>query len=106
MKTPAEIRIDSAARVLTLHWPDGGVLRITHERLRRACPCAGCRAARLAGHDAAPDPIVTVTGIEPMGYGVQLSFSDGHDRGIFPWSYLESVAHTPPPHGAPRCACP
>jgi DUF971 family protein len=96
MKAPVEIRIDRAARVLTLHWPDGGIQHIAHAQLRRACPCAGCRAARLAGHDTEPDPAITLTAIEPMGYGVQLSFSDGHDRGIFPWTYLEYVMHQPP----------
>lgn len=32
----------------------------------------------------------------PMGYGVQLVFSDGHDRGIFPWAWLERFV---PPAG-------
>lgn len=35
---------------------------------------------------------LTLTGIVPMGYGVQLIFSDGHERGIFPWTWLERFA--------------
>nr|WP_234825174.1 gamma-butyrobetaine hydroxylase-like domain-containing protein [Cupriavidus necator] len=26
-----------------------------------------------------------------MGYGVQIVFSDGHDRGIYPWRYLQAL---------------
>ena len=33
--------------------------------------------------------IVEIKGIEPVGsYAVQLSFSDGHDTGIYSWDYL------------------
>ncbi|MBN3818806.1 DUF971 domain-containing protein, partial [Paraburkholderia sp. Se-20369] len=59
--------------------------------LRAACPCAGCRAQRLAGGPAQSPPGVMVTAIHPMGYGVQLVFSDGHARGIYPWPYIASL---------------
>jgi DUF971 family protein len=91
MRTPAEMRTDAATRVLTVRWPDGATQCIAHADLRSMCPCAGCRAVRLAGRAVAADPQVTLTGIEPMGYGVQLTFSDGHARGIFPWVYLEAI---------------
>jgi len=28
----------------------------------------------------------------PSGYGLQFIFDDGHERGIFPWVYLERLA--------------
>ncbi|SDC88501.1 gamma-butyrobetaine hydroxylase-like domain-containing protein [Paraburkholderia lycopersici] len=99
MRTPDEIRIDATARVLTLRWPDGETQRIAHAQLRAACPCAGCRRVRLAGNPAAAvvvSPDVTLSGIEPMGYGVQLSFSDGHARGIYPWSWLHALGRGNP----------
>lgn len=37
--------------------------------------------------DLAPSDIC-VQAINAQGYGVQLIFSDGHDRGIYPWDYL------------------
>lgn len=37
-------------------------------------------------------PDVRITAIEPAGYGVQLVFSDGHARGIYPWAYLNALA--------------
>ena len=40
---------------------------------------------------------LTITNIEPIGnYAVRLAFSDGHDRGIFPWAYLTEIAAAGP----------
>lgn len=91
MRAPDEIRIDSTARELALQWPDGNTQRIAYARLRAACPCAGCRRIRLDGRPVAVNPDVTLSGIEPMGYGVQIIFSDGHARGIYPWSWLHAL---------------
>lgn len=36
---------------------------------------------------------VAITGIEPQGnYAIKLIFSDGHDSGIYSWSYLKQLA--------------
>jgi DUF971 family protein len=34
---------------------------------------------------------VRVQRITSQGYGVQLVFSDGHERGIYPWAYLRDL---------------
>lgn len=35
---------------------------------------------------------VTITGIEPVGhYAVKLSFSDGHDTGLYTWDWLRRL---------------
>ncbi|MEM5424554.1 gamma-butyrobetaine hydroxylase-like domain-containing protein [Paraburkholderia sp. BR14263] len=91
MKTPLEVRNDAVARALTLRWPAGETQRVKHARLRAACPCAACRRVRLDGAAPAAAADVMLIGIEPMGYGVQLAFSDGHARGIYPWTYLEQL---------------
>ncbi|MEZ2143418.1 gamma-butyrobetaine hydroxylase-like domain-containing protein [Bradyrhizobium sp. DN5] len=42
-------------------------------------------------------PGLHVAAIEPIGnYALRLSFSDGHDRGIYPWSYLRELAERQP----------
>nr|WP_205194952.1 DUF971 domain-containing protein [Burkholderia sp. Ax-1719] len=86
------MRAENAALVLV--WPDGAQQRLPLAALRAACRCGHCRAARLRGVDPARSiPIdLSLTGIAPMGYGVQLAFSDGHDRGIYPWNWLENFA--------------
>ena len=91
MKTPLEVRNDALTRTLTLCWPAGETQRLDHARLRAACPCAACRRERLGGAAPAAAADVTLIAIEPMGYGVQLAFSDGHARGIYPWTYFEQL---------------
>ena len=103
MTAPSELRTDRATRELMLVWPGGDTRRLTHARLRGACPCAVCRAVRLAGGAVEASEGVTLVDVQPMGYGVQLAFSDGHARGIYPWVYLEALCdgHAPVPGSRP-----
>jgi DUF971 family protein len=73
---------------LRLDWPDGREQHLDHAALRRHCPCSQCRAFRLKGLTVQVDPRIRVVEINAQGYGVQLVFSDGHERGIYPWAYL------------------
>ncbi|WP_051242590.1 DUF971 domain-containing protein [Azohydromonas australica] len=72
---------------LRLHWPDG-MAELDAAMLRAACRCGGCRAGRNVSTDALP----RLVGAEPVGlYALQLRFSDGHERGIYPWSLLREL---------------
>lgn len=79
---------------LTLTGENAAFLTLAAADLRWACPCAWCRAARLRGDIRAVDPDVRLVACNSMGYGVQLVFSDGHDRGVYPWRYLRELAAT------------
>lgn len=60
--------------------------------LREACRCATCRGDRMR-NTFAPDDQVRLLEARPFGVaGLQLVFSDGHSRGLFPWDYLRSLA--------------
>ncbi|MBU9263441.1 DUF971 domain-containing protein [Burkholderia multivorans] len=91
MTAPTELVLDHAARALTLRWADGGTQRIDYARLRRACPCAACRALRRRGMVIGAPADVTLAGVEPVGYGICVAFGDGHARGIYPWTYLAEL---------------
>jgi len=91
MEAPSAIRNQKELGFLAVQWRDGETV-ISHARLRGACPCSRCRSTRLLGGIAMVDADVRVERIEPQGYGVQLLFSDGHERGIYPWSYLRTLA--------------
>ncbi|HEX7914073.1 MAG TPA: gamma-butyrobetaine hydroxylase-like domain-containing protein [Paraburkholderia sp.] len=94
MKTPSAIEMDNEGHTVVLHWPGDAVQHIAHQTLRAACPCAQCRRLRIGGDSRPSACNVAVTDIRPMGYGIQLVFSDGHERGIFPWQYLECLPDT------------
>lgn len=85
---PQTIRNARGAGLLVLEWADGHSGSLTHARLRALCPCSACRAARLRGRIDAVPVDLRVEAIHQQGYGLQMVFSDGHDRGIFPWQYL------------------
>jgi DUF971 family protein len=94
MKTPRHIEIDHTAHTLTLHWPDGATQCVTHHVLRQLCPCAECKRLHLRGGEPVVPDDITVLDVRPAGYGVQLLFSDSHERGIFPWEFLERLPAT------------
>ena len=86
---PETIENHAAQGVLALHWPDGRSARVTHARLRALCPCSACRAQRRAGIEVREDAGVRLAAIEPVGvYALNLVFSDGHRRGIYPFEML------------------
>ena len=86
------LALDLSPRRLRLQWPDGSA-DLGATLLRDACRCGPCRARALRG-DPPGDPAVELTHAEPVGaYAVQLIFSDGHDRGIYPWALLHELSN-------------
>lgn len=86
--------IDHRARAaLEFFWPDGERQVAPYLVLRALCPCADCKALRRSGlNGLTSETTVKVADIQPVGsYGVQFVFSDGHDRGIFPWGFLRGL---------------
>lgn len=91
MSAPLPLAIDLSPQRLQLHWPDG-IADLPAALLRAACRCGPCRASALRGEPAAGAP-VALTDVEPIGrYALQLVFSDGHDRGIYPWPLLRELS--------------
>lgn len=91
MNTPVALHRSSATGELRIRWDDGVEQCIAFARLRGACPCSQCRAARLTGRIDLVSAGVILQELNLQGYGVQLVFDDGHDRGIYPWSYLREL---------------
>ena len=66
--------------------------RLTAEDLRLACKCAHCTRARFDGRFPDRFQGIAIVDIGDVGYGLNIAFSDGHKRGIYPKSYLLSLA--------------
>lgn len=86
--------------MLTIQWSDGRTLTYPVAELRRNCPCATCRSEQSrAGVDEEPPPVagdVTIRQMSPVGnYAYKISFSDGHDTGIYTLPLLEELGHEP-----------
>ncbi|RXH22379.1 hypothetical protein XH99_36030 [Bradyrhizobium nanningense] len=67
-------------------------LSVPAETLRLSCKCAHCTRARFDGRFPETFPGIAITEIGDLGYGLNISFSDGHNRGIYPKTYLLSLA--------------
>jgi DUF971 family protein len=82
-----------ASGVLELLWPDGSTSRLPHGLLRQRCRCAGCEQQRRQGRAQPAVPDLRIAEIRPVAdKALNIVFSDGHGRGIFPWAYLRQVA--------------
>jgi DUF971 family protein len=87
---PTEIKLHQKSRVLEISFADGESFRLPCEFLRVYSP-----SAEVRGHGPGQEVLqvgkkaVEITRIEPVGtYAVQLTFSDGHDTGIYSWDLL------------------
>lgn len=90
---PTELRLKRAERRLDISYDDGSSFALPAEYLRVESP-----SAEVQGHG--PGQKQTVAGkaqvgiarIEPIGnYAVRLVFDDGHDTGIYSWTYLHQL---------------
>lgn len=72
---------------------DGRRRGLTAEFLWGECPSAQGRVRRMRGLHRSPPHGLTIVAVNPIGsYGVNIAFSDGHARGIYPWDYLAALA--------------
>ena len=71
---------------------DGKTIRLAASRLRSACKCAHCIRARIDGVFPEGFAGIAITVVAPIGdYAINLAFSDGHARGIYPWQLLQGL---------------
>ncbi len=87
---PTEIKLHQKSRILEIAFSDGSRFELPCEFLRVYSP-----SAEVRGHGPGQEVLqvgkkdVEITAIEPVGtYAINLVFSDGHDSGIYSWSYL------------------
>jgi len=88
---PERIELKTQSRVLELSYSGEAPYLLSFELLRVLSP-----SAEVQGHGR---PIlqhgkqsVDLEGIEQAGnYALKLSFSDGHDSGLYTWEYLRSL---------------
>jgi DUF971 family protein len=88
--TGCEVSADLATISLTAS--GGSRVTLTAEKLRLSCKCAHCTRARFDERFPARFPGIAIVGVADLGYGLNISFSDGHNRGIYPKSYLIGLA--------------
>lgn len=93
LQTPTELILHARSRQLEIAFADGQRFRIAYELMRVCSP-----SAEVQGHGPGQEVLQTgkrevdIEAIEPVGhYAVKPRFSDGHDSGLFSWSYLYAL---------------
>jgi DUF971 family protein len=95
---PETLTLAADRRRLRLTFANGDEAVVGAEQLRAACRCAWCTRARIDGNFSAAFGDIAIERLDPVGdYAVNIVFSDGHTRGIYPWPFLRAIADTPTP---------
>jgi DUF971 family protein len=91
--TPTNIKFRKQSQQLDISYANGEAFSLSSEFLRVHSP-----SAEVRGHGAGQETLQTgklnvhITELVPVGnYALQLVFSDGHDSGIFSWTYLREL---------------
>lgn len=105
---PLELDLNRESH-LRIRWADGIETVVPLPELRKACPCAGCRAAReerernplaVIGSAADMRDLVTVRDAELVGhYALRVTWRDGHSTGIYDFALLRSLGRPVGPGG-------
>jgi len=91
---PTDIKLHKKSATLELFYADERCNSFTAEFLRVHSP-----SAEVRGHGKGQEILQTgkrqvkIVNLEPVGnYALKLSFDDGHDTGIYSWTYLQELA--------------
>ena len=93
MPHPTAIKLRTKSRLLEVSFDNGDRFELPFEYLRVYSPSAevrghgpGQETLQLGKHD------VGIKAVEPVGnYAVKLVFDDGHDTGLYSWTYLHEL---------------
>ena len=92
--------IQQIGNEIAVKWDDGTESFITLEKLRRACPCAGCKGEMdvMGNLYRGPEKALTKQSFELVrtgkvgGYAIQPQWADGHSTGLYSFDYLRHLA--------------
>jgi DUF971 family protein len=96
---PKALHKEGAERLI-IDWNDGHRSVYSWQHLRTHCPCASCRDQRaqppdpfriLSAKELTVGPLAPVA-VTPIGhYAYQITWSDGHDTGIYTLEHLREL---------------
>jgi DUF971 family protein len=92
--------IDAIGEELAIVWEDQSETYISLAKLRRYCPCAGCKGETdimgklyKAPERTLPPSAFLLRSFGMVGtYGIQPVWADGHATGIYSFDYLRRIA--------------
>ena len=96
MPHPTAIKLRTQSKLLAITFDDGNSFELPFEYLRVYSP-----SAEVRGHGPGQETLqlgkhmVGIKSLEPTGhYALRIVFDDGHDSGLYTWSYLHELGST------------
>jgi DUF971 family protein len=93
--SPKEVIFHRATGQLELAWADDLRRVFSGPFLRHHCKCAACEQQRRKGEKTVQSAAKILIIIDLGNIGLNISFDDEHNRGIFPWVYLRELKDLP-----------
>jgi DUF971 family protein len=98
------VDLQQIGQELAIKWEDGREDFIALEKLRRACPCAGCKGERDVMGNVYKGPDLPLTPqafqlriVNRVGtYAIQPVWADGHATGLYSFDYLRRITEEQP----------
>jgi DUF971 family protein len=92
---PVSIERQPEQQTLLVAWPDGCAAALALVPLRAQCMCARCvdelTGERIVEIDGI-DPAIQIDGMKLVGnYALKITWSDGHDTGLYTWPHLRRL---------------
>lgn len=89
---PTDITVPADRSSLEITWSDGMRQSLSAPALRQMSRSARSENARLKGWDVPAEEGLTITSVEAVGvYAINIVFSDGYAKGIYPWEMLRGA---------------
>ncbi|MBL4885855.1 MAG: DUF971 domain-containing protein [Planctomycetaceae bacterium] len=94
---PSVLRAHLQRQAIELSWPDCDQTSfVPFRKLRGCCPCASC-VNEMTGvrtyHESDTAEDVHPQKLDLVGnYAVRITWSDGHNTGLFTWDYLREIS--------------
>ena len=97
----APIDIQPIGSELAIKWEDGTESFVSLEKLRRACPCAGCKGEMDIMGNLYKNPekplspsAFQLKRLDRVGtYAIKPVWADGHESGLFSFDYLKRLTN-------------
>ncbi|MGE0885593.1 MAG: DUF971 domain-containing protein [Blastocatellales bacterium] len=95
---PESLELTDDDSVLQIKWEDGRLSRLRLDVLRAECPCASCKGHHPSQSlNLKPEQFaeIQITDLAPVGrYAYSISWSDGHNTGIYTLKSLREMENS------------
>lgn len=87
------LNVKEGHKALFITWSDGNESTVTAKHLRQNAQDAISKRARFDGKENPVSEDIQITDISVLGHSsLNIKFSDGHERAIYPFGYLKELS--------------